>query len=52
MTNRTIWALHTAKTKINRQLFIYFSGILRYQVDFQSLDPMLDGFDDFNLDDY
>ncbi|XP_045188856.1 eukaryotic peptide chain release factor subunit 1 [Mercenaria mercenaria] len=27
-------------------------GILRYQVDFQILDPGLDGFDDFNLDDY
>lgn len=27
-------------------------GILRYQVDFQSLDPQLDGFDDLNLDDY
>lgn len=28
------------------------TGILRYQVDFQILDPGLDGFDDFNLDDY
>ncbi|XP_052771841.1 eukaryotic peptide chain release factor subunit 1-like [Mya arenaria] len=27
-------------------------GILRYQVDFQMFDPALDGFDEFNLDDY
>lgn len=33
---------------------IYISGILRYQVDFQVLDPNLDDFedDDFDLDDY
>lgn len=28
------------------------SGILRYQVDFQVFDSALDGFDEFNLDDY
>ena len=27
-------------------------GILRYQVDFQSMDPLLNGFDDIDLDDY
>lgn len=29
-----------------------FGGLLRYQLDFQSLDPLLNGFDDINLDDY
>ena len=27
-------------------------GLLRYQVDFQSLDPLLNGFDDIDLNDY
>lgn len=27
-------------------------GLLRYQVDFQVLDPLLNGFDDIDLDDY
>nr|KAG5698805.1 hypothetical protein BaRGS_032224 [Batillaria attramentaria] len=27
-------------------------GILRYQVDFQSMEPMINDFDDFDLDDY
>ena len=30
----------------------YFSGILRYQVDFQSLETFDDLGDDFDLEDY
>ena len=34
-------------------IYLYFAGILRYQVDFQILDPHLDDlFEDFDLDDY
>jgi len=33
-------------------LLMYVTGILRYQVDFQMFDAALDGFDQFNLDDY
>ena len=34
--------------------FFLFSltGILRYQVDFQLMEPMINDFDDFDLDDY
>ena len=33
-------------------LLMYLAGILRYQVDFQLMEPMINDFDDFDLDDY
>lgn len=46
--------VHLYRPILNVFLSFFFplTGILRYQVDFQLMEPMINDFDDFDLDDY
>lgn len=51
---RMLDCVHLYRPILNVFLSFFFplTGILRYQVDFQLMEPMINDFDDFDLDDY